>query len=138
MAKLGLSLKLKPVKKVIRRDTKVSNKLLIGKCFTDADGSLKMRVAVENDTDLILPLTDDSFDLHREVVFDKNPDKDGNIKMYIRSEREYKYGPGLDTQYSPIADRATFDGYLVRTADGVLKFKLNKFLYLGYGESELP
>ena len=125
----GLKIKLAEPKRPKKPNSpkRVSNRLHLGTCFRDTDGAFKAHVMYEEAL-RVLPFTDDSYSLKgKEVVFSHNKDSKGRVQMFIRREREYKYTPGLDTQYTPFCENYVYNGYIVKY-NGKLYFKMNKLV----------
>ena len=115
--------------KVKTKSVRVTGKLVKGYCIIDADGTFKVHVSIDGDSDLLLPFTEDSFECAgRPIVFDKTPTK-GVKTMYIRKDRELALYPG--TNVSPVAEGRTFSGYIIKKGFK-LYFKLHD--YIGYGD----
>ena len=123
---LSFSLKKPKRFKSKNRPKRVSNSLYEGICFKDVDGTWKIHVAYDGAM-LSLPYTEDSYSLNRQVVFAHDKDVKGRSKMFIRFEREYRFSPGLDSQYTPFCENCVYNGYIVKY-NGKLYFDMNKYV----------
>ena len=114
---LGLRFKLAEPKKRNSKPVRVSNHIYNGVCFKEGE-VWKIHVPYPDDTQMIaLEFTEKSYSLKRPVVFKHGRDKEGRYHMVVRQEREYKYSPGLDTQYTPFCEDFVYKGYIVRIYD---------------------
>ena len=60
-----------------------------------------------------------------KVVFAHERDKEGRYQMFIRNQdRDWKFAPGLNTQYTPFCEGFIYNGYIVRYK-GKLYFDMN-------------
>lgn len=117
MKKLGFIFKLAKPKKVVNKPVRISNKLVEGICFKE-NGVWKIEVELDEGTNMCLEFTPASYSLRRKVVFAKEKPEHADFHMFIRNQdREWKHGPGLDTQYTPFAEHFVYKGYIVRIGD---------------------
>lgn len=114
----------KPAKVKKEKPIRTSNSLVEGICLKD-EGIWKIEVSIKDDANLVLEFTPNSYDLHRKVVFAHERDKEGRYQMFIRNqERDWKFAPGLNTQYTPFCEGFIYNGYIVRYK-GKLYFDMN-------------
>lgn len=133
----GLKINIKPTKehKTIHEKTytKVSRKT-VGKVYIEEDqfiikvSAFEVQKNIEKSSlpaQLVLPLTDKSFDLKgREKVFSHTKGEYGYI-CYIRNKDKANYFPGLSKQYTTVAPNWICSGWVVKVK-GKLYFDLKE------------
>ena len=108
-----------------------------GVVFQDEDGTYKVSISMENDTDypdfLVIPFTERSYNIvGKTTVFAREVDKHGRRVRYIRSEENAKFMPGDPKRYIPFAPNWIVKGHIARE-NGILKFDFDDIITIkGY------
>lgn len=127
------SFRLNPVKKVkVNRPSKKINSLLYAQAIKREDGTWFARVKTKNFEGYkditILPFTEKTFELKGKIdVFTHKQDKHGYYTRVIRTEQDSIVYPGNKEDYCVLCDKCIFQGYIVKTLDGVY-FDVVKFI----------
>ena len=118
-------------------DVKLTGKSNHGVVFQDEDGTYKVSISMEYDTNysdlLVIPFTERSYDIvGRTTVFTREVDEHGKRIRYIRSELKAKFMPGDPKRYIPFAPNWIVKGHIVRE-NGTLKFDFDDIITIkGY------
>ena len=102
---------------------RITNKIVKGKVFQEKDGTYKVSINIDNDSDLlVLDFTERSYDLTGKTnVFSRTVDSKGKRIRFIRNLINAKFMPGLPEQYIPFAPNWIVRGYIVKD-NGISKF----------------
>ena len=117
--------KLNPIEKVKSNSpTKKINTLLYAQAIRREDGNWFARVKTrgfEGYKDItILPFSEKSFELKGKTnVFYHKKDKNGHYTRVIRTEEDSIRYPGNKEDYCPLCDKCIFQGYIIKTINGV-------------------
>lgn len=125
--------RLNPVKKVKEhKPSKQITCLLYAQAIKREDGTWFARVKTkgfEGYKDItILPFSEKTFELKGKIdVFYNKPDKNGYYTRVIRTEHDSIIFPGNKEDYSPLCDKCIFQGYIIKTIEG-LCFDIIRFI----------
>lgn len=121
---LKFSIKMPKVKKPkVERGTK----LLQGLVVLEEDGTYKVHIKLDNDANLVLPFTKESYSLRgRTNIFNKVKGKYGYERI-VRDQWKAKFAPGDERFYIPFCPNWIVNGY-IHVINGVKHFSFNKLV----------